>query len=540
MPQFAIIRARTKPILRVRPQERATVRRSPQLRLSLSGIIGMQARIGRNIVRLAGGTAVSRVFGFLRELVCAAVFGAGSAMDLLVIALTPVTLFRRILGEDVVERAFMPPFKVAITQKRHRDAFQILASCLNLIVFGSLLTMVLLFLAAPLLVGLIAPGLTGPEAEDAVRMLQLLAPFVVPIGIAASLGGTLNALECNRVYALAPVFLSVGVIASVWFGHQSLGMFALPLGFVLGAVLQAAVQVPFVLRELRAMPDAHYSIRAWSSKGVGKQVRWVCGKAFMDKGVEICDRILASWLIAGSMSSLWFAQRLVQLPLAIFGLAISRGITPFLAEKHAQADRQQFTAAIRRGMRLNLLALAPVAVWLVVAREPIVALVFQRGAFTQANVSTTGLALAAYAVGLPALGMQALLSRVFSVYSQNRTVLLISLAGAIVNIVLNLALVQSPLGHAGLALASSLSFWLIVVLQLRKLRRLHELLVLPGLLPLASCLAASLAACWLATQSVALVKLPYGWLAHILRCAVAAGVTGAVFLPVFPLMRNRR
>jgi len=497
----------------------------------------VESRLVKNIVRLASGTLTSRLFGFGRELVCAAVFGAGVSMDLLVAAMTPVTLFRRILGEDVVERAFMPPFKSAITQGRYADAFRILSSCLNLVVGGALVTMFLLILLAPLLAAVVAPGLPTPEAA---QMMIWLAPFVLPIALAAVLGGVLNVFECNRVYALAPVFLSVGVITTVWLGHDALGMLSLPLGFVVGAVLQAVVQLPPALGKLRALPDAGYSGLSARHPGLFKQVRWVFCKAFLDKSVEISDRILASLLISGSMSALWFSQRLIQLPLAVIGLAVSRGITPFLAEQRALAEPAKFAIAIRQGVAANLWLLTPVAVLTFVAREGIVRLVFERGSFSSSATTATGLALAAYAIGLPALGVQALLSRVFSVREENRTVFWLSLGGALLNIVLNLVLVRTPLEHAGLALASSASFWFIVCGQFVVLHRRGLRNLLPSLKGGAMILiltGVSFQAATLVTQRFPASGLQ-GTLLHIFLSSMVVGLIWAI--PVAATLKRRK
>ena len=177
--------------------------------------------------------------------------------------------------------------------------------------------MFLLILLAPLLAAVVAPGLPTPEAA---QMMIWLAPFVLPIALAAVLGGVLNVFECNRVYALAPVFLSVGVITTVWLGHDALGMLSRPLGFAGGgSAAGSGATAPLPSASCVPLPDAGYSGLSARHPGLFKQVRWVFCKAFLDKSVEISDRILASLLISGSMSALWFSQRLIQLPLAVIG-----------------------------------------------------------------------------------------------------------------------------------------------------------------------------------------------------------------------------
>jgi len=454
-------------------------------------------RLQRNLVHLMSGTLVARLLGFLREMVCANAFGASRGMDLFVIAMTVPSFFRRVLGEDVVERAFMPPFKSLLTRGKHAEAWRLLATCLNVMTILSLVVLACLYLLAPLLVRAIAPGLEAELIPQAVRMTWIVLPFMLFIGLAAFAGGVLNIFECNRVYALSPAMLSGAVITSVLLFQDSIGIYCLPAGAVAGAFLQLLVQLPAIYRTLRKHPEARYraslDLRSPQTRAVGRESKFILLKSLVDKSVEVADRVLASWLLAGSISALWFAQRLVQLPLAVFALAISRAFTPYLTEKQAEADHERFVTGIRQGMLLNIYILAPVAAGSIVMGDLLVALVYERGAFNADNTRLTALAFSAYALGLPAIGIQALLSRVFAVLQANRTVFHISVGTATLNIVLNIILVKTSLAHAGLALASSISFMVNAFLLITLLNK-----AMPGAISMGRAIRDLLGGCGLA------------------------------------------
>ncbi|MDZ7262841.1 MAG: hypothetical protein ONB05_12150, partial [candidate division KSB1 bacterium] len=208
----------------------------------------MPGRIFRNLLDLVSGTLISRVLGFLRELVTATYFGTGKAMDLFVIAFTIPTFFRHILGEDVVERAFMPPFKKLISQKKYGSAWRLLSSCLNLMLAVLIVVMVLLYLVAPIIVRLLAPGLEAAIYPQAIKMTYWILPFMLLIGLAAFVGGILNFFEMNKIYSLAPVMLSVGVMIGIIVFKPILGMYALPAGFLLGGLGELVIQLPFLFK----------------------------------------------------------------------------------------------------------------------------------------------------------------------------------------------------------------------------------------------------------------------------------------------------
>ncbi|MBN1155368.1 murein biosynthesis integral membrane protein MurJ [candidate division KSB1 bacterium] len=423
----------------------------------------MRKRIFINLVNLSTGTFISRVLGFFRELVTAAFYGTGRAMDLFVIAFTIPTFFRHFLGEDVVERAFMPPFKRLISQNKYQAAWRIVSASLNFMTIILLVLMALLYVIAPFIVKFIAPGLEDQYFSQAVTMTYWILPFMVIIGLASFVGGILNFFEFNRIYSIAPAFMSVGVMVGIYLFKPILGLYALPAGFLIGGVLELLVQIPFLFHhKIKRNTQARYyptmNLREDDFRKIGRESGIIFLKSMLDKTVEIVDRILASFLISGSIASLWFSQRLIQLPVAIFGLAISRSLIPYMTEIKALDKHDEFNSAVQLGIRINFLLIIPTIALMLLLGEPIITLVYQRGSFDAQSTQLTTIAFMCYATGLLGLSLNAFFSRIFSIYQQNIIPLRVSIFSAILNVVLNLILVRTPLKHGGIALASSIAF----------------------------------------------------------------------------------
>lgn len=436
----------------------------------------MSRRIFKNLIDLISGTLLSRIMGFLRELVTASYFGTGKAMDLFVIAFTIPTFFRRFLGEDVVERAFMPPFKRLISQEKYPDAWSLLSACFNFMLFALVFFMIVLYYFAEPLVRFLAPGLNESLVPTAMNMTYWILPFMLIIGMAAFVGGMLNFFEMNKIYSMAPAMLSVGIILGIVIFKPIMeqrgvhGMYALPAGFLLGALLEFGVQIPFVLqRKIRVTTKARYSfklnvLKEPEIKNVGRESSFITFKSLVDKSVEIIDRRLASFLISGSISALWFAQRLIQLPVAIIGLSISRAIVPYLTERKALTAETDFIQGIKLGIRLNFYFMLPTMMIIILLNQPIINIVYRRGAFDAESALLTSVAFWCYALGLLGLGLDTFFSQIFSIFQKNKIPFYTSIAAAALNISLKFILVKTPLKHGGIALASSIAYTLYAIL----------------------------------------------------------------------------
>ena len=409
------------------------------------------------------GNLVSRMFGFVREMVIAGYFGASRATDLFAIAFTIPTLFRRILGEDMVEKAFLPPFRQIIAAGEYRRAWILASRVFNLMMLLLLVIMGIFYLFTPHLVRVIGAGLAASEFHHAEVMTYFILPFMVVIGLASYVGGLLLFLDATVTYALAPIMLSVGVIVGIMALRPYLGMYSMAVGFVLGGILQFLIQIPVLIRSSRKS-ELGMGYRTDSTESmpelreVGRQSGWIFGQSVANKTVEVVDRVLASFLLPGSIAALYFAQRLVQLPNSIIGLAAGRAGVTELNDQAQREDWQGFRQTVITGLRYNIICMVPLTVFILALVEPITSVVFQRGAFDRSSVNLTSLAFAFYALGLLGMGFWNLYSRVYPALAKNQIPLYTSLLSAFLNVGLSLLLVRTSLRHGGLALASSIAF----------------------------------------------------------------------------------
>jgi UDP-N-acetylglucosamine--N-acetylmuramyl-(pentapeptide) pyrophosphoryl-undecaprenol N-acetylglucosamine transferase len=423
----------------------------------------MRKPFSKKFFDMVQGNLISRVFGFLREVVVAFYFGASRATDLFAIAFTIPTLFRRILGEDMVEKAFLPTFRQLIAAGEYRRAWILASRIFNLMMLLLLIIMGLFYLLTPNLVRVIGAGLAASEFHQAEVMTYFILPFMVAIGLASFVGGLLLFLDATATYALAPIMLSVGVIAGIIALKPYIGMYSMAVGFVLGGILQFLIQIPALIRASRRTDlRMRYSVTSGEPrrelKEVGRQSGWIFGQSLASKTVEVVDRVLASFLDPGSIAALYFAQRLVQLPNSIVGLAVGRAGVTELNDQAQRHDWQGFRNTVITGLRYNIACMLPITIFMVALVGPITSVIFERGAFDRTSVDLTAKALTFYALGLLGMGLWNLYSRVYPALVKNQIPLYSSLFCALINVGLSLVLVRTALRHGGLALASSIAF----------------------------------------------------------------------------------
>jgi len=405
---------------------------------------------------------VSRLTGFAREVVTAAFFGAGTSMDIFVAAFTIPNLLCRILGETTVESAFMPLFSGLQAKGEKARAWRLASRTVVILALALAAVVIVGMAAAPLLVRVVAHGFEGEVAEAAVFMTRLMFPFGFFIGLAALMGAILLSFRRYRVYSLAPVMLNVGIIGAVLALSGRISYVSLAVGVLAGGALQFLVQVPFTTRLAAGDGQRLFRAGAGFADGDVRRVARLSGPVVLAAGVQrvgvIVDRTIASFLVPGSISSLYYSFRLVHLPYAILALAAGRAVAPALAEHHALGRHAEFKTTLLSGLRMNFAFLAPVVVLTVRFARPIVGVVYQRGAFDETDLAMTTSALAMYSLGLVGMGAVFLLVRAFAARLDTRTPVRVAVAAFFLNVGLNLLLVRTPLRHAGLALASSVAF----------------------------------------------------------------------------------
>ncbi len=422
---------------------------------------GRDSGIVRGFRDIGLGTLVSRVSGFAREIVTAAVFGAGTSMDIFVAAFTIPNLVCRVLGETAVESAFMPLFRGLKAKGDSSAAWRLASHTLNALTIMLIALVVVGIAASPLLVRLVASGFEGEVFRSTVRMTRLMFPFGLLIGLAALMGAVLLAHRSYRPYSLAPVMLNLGILGSVVLLSGELSFYSLGVGVVIGGALQFLVQVPFVRRLAARDGERLFRPGAGLKDENMRHVRRLAGPVLASAVIQrlgtLVDRLIASFLVPGSISSLYYSFRIVHLPYAILALSAGRSVAPLLSEQFALEEHEKFRRTLLAGLRMNFAYLVPVIVLAVWYSDAIVGLVYQRGAFDATDLAMTSSAFALYAVGLVSMGAEFLLVRAFAARLDTATPVKVALGAFALNVALNLLLVRTPLRHAGLALATSLA-----------------------------------------------------------------------------------
>ncbi|MBN2858458.1 MAG: murein biosynthesis integral membrane protein MurJ [Candidatus Delongbacteria bacterium] len=424
-------------------------------------------RIRSNIFKIFSGTFVSRIFGFVREMVVAWFFGTSKTADAFSFALIFPNLFRQVLGEDMVERAFMPPFKTKYDRGEVEGSWKFLSVIFNWFFVALQVITAVMYFITPLI--FIVLKYFNPDAafdyDLSLKLIFILIPFMLFIGLAAFVGSLLNFFERNWIFGFAPIMLSVGVIAGIVWLKPLIGDYSIAAGYLLGAFLQFAVHLPFLMsKKFKNETGIKYSPAFTDGsndyKVIKRESKIITLNALFNKSAEFFDRLIATWLITGSASSLFYSQRLFQLPFAIISLPITRGINPMLNRLKSTNDSEKFTELYEKGNRIYFKILVPVTVICIAASDEIVSVIYQRGAFDADSLKMTSQAFIMYSLGLIPISFAGYYMRVLSLVSKNIHSLKVSVISAGINIVLSYVLaVYTSLGHAGVALATSLAFY---------------------------------------------------------------------------------
>ncbi|KAB1441615.1 murein biosynthesis integral membrane protein MurJ [Pseudodesulfovibrio senegalensis] len=429
-------------------------------------------KIARNAGVVAGATLVSRVLGFVRDLIVAFALGAGLLADAFFVAFRIPNLLRRLFGEGSLTMAFIPVY-ARVREEQGEEAAQAMArsAMIWLAVILTGITLLAELAAGPLTMA-IAPGFTRNPEQFAVTvdLVRICFPYVIFICSVALCMGMLNAQGHFLAPALAPSVLNVALIGAALTGYWA-GWnvaYAMAFGVLVGGVFQFALQLPFLRRTGFSWRGAW----SWSDPGVRRMgllmLPTVFGAAVYQLNI-LLGTLLASYLPVGSVSYLYYADRLVQFPLGVFGIAVSTAALPSLSALAAKRDMDGFGGALRSAMGLTLFIALPAAAGLLALAVPLISLLFERGAFSAQAVIATAQALAAYSVGLPFIALARPLVAGFYALEDTRTPVRIAVACLVVNIGLG-AWLMTFWAHVGLAVAVSASSLANFALLFWKLR----------------------------------------------------------------------
>ncbi|NKN34497.1 murein biosynthesis integral membrane protein MurJ [Marichromatium bheemlicum] len=494
---------------------------------------------------VGGNTLLSRILGFVRDLVIARAFGADAATDAFFVAFKIPNFLRRLFAEGAFAAALVP----ALEERRRHDGHAGLTRLVDEL-SGTLGLILLAFtaltvLCAPLLILLFAPGFVEQPAQRTltIELLRLTLPYVLLISLTALAGAILNSHERFAIPAFTPALLNLAMVASAVLlaPHLERPIFALAWGVLLGGLAQLALQLPALAR-LGLLPRPRLAL---DSPVVRRILRRI-GPALLGVSVVqlslLLDTLLASFLTSGSISWLYYAERLMEFPLGLLAAALGVVILPRLTRGSGAASARRFSATLDWGLRWTLLLGLPAAVGLALLAEGLIATLFQSGAFTATDVTLAAQALSAYALGLLAFIAIKVLAPGCYARHDTRTPVRVALIALGTNLGLDLAL-MGPLGHTGLALATTLAALLNALLLLHALRRDGSYRPRPGWPALgAAVLGASLAMA--GTLHWALGTLDWGALAPWDRAwhlggAVLGGATLYVVLVLLAGVRPR-
>jgi putative peptidoglycan lipid II flippase len=502
---------------------------------------GTHEDAARLITRSAGkmgiATSASRVLGLLRDTTFAALFGTSAVADAFNVAFLIPNFFRRLLGEGLMSAAFVPVYSEHLEKRPREQVNRLANAALGDLALGLGIVTIVGMIVTGALVAIYAPGWRGrPEQVDlTVRLTRLLFPYVLFVGMAALVQAILHASYRFTIPALSPVVLNLCFIAGALFLCPRFGprledqVFGFAIGGLVGGLGQLLIQLP-VLRQTGFRWKPRVDFRSPEIREVlGLMVPGLFGLAVSQINMLV-DSFLATFLASGSVTALRLGSRVSLLPLGIFGVAIAAAALPVLSHRAARGEPAALREILSHSTRMILFLLLPATVGLVVLREPIVRLLFVRGAFDAGeSLRVTSEVLAFYALGLSAYGGVKVVAQVFYSLKDTATPVRVAALSVVANVVLNL-LLMGPMGAGGLALATSIASAinmgvLLAILRKRIGRIGGAALLSSGLRMLAASLAMGAAA---AVVYAALgPALPEGRLVPLaarLGAAIAAGL----------------
>ncbi|RLA38497.1 MAG: murein biosynthesis integral membrane protein MurJ [Gammaproteobacteria bacterium] len=436
------------------------------------GLLGSSAIVGAM-------TMLSRILGLIRDVVFARVIGADGFADAFFVAFKIPNFLRRLFAEGAFAQAFVP----VLTEYRNEGGHAAVKELIDRVAgaLGSVLIVltVVAVIAAPMLAGIFAPGFVGDSAkfQATTEMIRVTFPYLLFISLTGFAGGILNSYDRFAVPAFTPVWLNVclisaALVAAPWFDQP---VFALAWGVFAAGIIQMLFQIPF-LANIHLLPSPKLD---WQYPGVKKILRLMAPAIF---GVSVSqinlllDTVIASFLPTGSVSWLYYSDRLAELPLGVFGVAAATVILPNLSRQHAAKSTDEFNAILDWAIRFVLLIAVPASIALMMIAEPLLAALFYDGSeIDQRDIVMAGFSLRAYALGVVAFMLIKVLAPGYFARQDTKTPVKIGLIAMAANMVMNLVFVfvlhhYFTLGHAGLALATSLAAFLNAGLLFRGLR----------------------------------------------------------------------
>jgi putative peptidoglycan lipid II flippase len=427
----------------------------------------------KSLATISGLTLVSRILAFVRDVLIARVFGAGMATDAFFVAFRLPNLLRRLFAEGAFSQAFVPIFGEYRNRRGHEETQLLVDHVTTMLAIILFVVTLVGIIAAPVIVYISAPGFLKdmPKFDLTVQLLRITTPYIFFISLVAVAAGILNTYNKFWVPAFAPVLLNLCFIsAALWLApYFDPPILALAWAVFVAGFVQLAFQVPF-LKKIGMLPSIRFSLK---DEGMRRVIRQMGPAVF---GVSIAqisliiNTIFASFLVAGSVSWLYYADRLMEFPSGILGVALGSILLPSLSKCHADNNLVEYSKLLDWGLRLTVMLTLPAALALGMISVPLLATFFQRGAFAAHDVLMTSHALIGYSVGLIGMILVKILAPGFYAKQDIRTPVKIGVVTLIATQAMN-ALFIGWIQHAGLALSIGLGACLNSAILFHYLRK---------------------------------------------------------------------
>lgn len=410
----------------------------------------------RHAIRMMAGTLASRVLGLVREMLTAALFGATRQLDAFYVAYTLANLARQLLAEGALSASFVPVFSRALEKKGKGEAQNLAREAFSVLLLGGTLVVVLGIVFAPLFVGIMAPGFAAEERELAISLTRIMFPFLLFVSVGALAMGVLNSMGSFFVPAVAPAVSNLAYILFLIATMKDLSIWNLSAAVLIGGACHMLVQwywcgkmgivltPAFPKRDNSELKNMMYLFFPYAAGLSLNQIN------------PVISRMFGSFLAGGSISVLTYADRVLQLPLGLFVIAISQAVLPMLSRQDPE-DRDGFRDFIRDALRFDLFVILPVSAGIFILSQEAVHLLFFRGAFTEWAWHATGTALAIYGLGLPGMASSTVILR--GMYARRMPKGAVGVTAVTVAVNLVACLLLMPLfKYAGLAAATAAAF----------------------------------------------------------------------------------
>ena len=427
-------------------------------------------------------TLLSRILGFVRDTVIARAFGAGIMTDAFFVAFRIPNLLRRLFAEGAFSQAFVPILAEYKNRRSPEEMHRLIDHVAALLLVVLFVVTVLGVLAAPVIIYISAPGFAAtPEKYDlATRLLRITFPYIFFISLTALAAGILNTFSRFSVPAFTPVLLNLSFISFALWGARFFDppVLALAWAVLIGGLLQLGFQLPFLAR-LGLVPRLRLDLKDAAVWRVVRQMGPAVFGVSIGQVSLLINTIFASFLVTGSVSWLYYADRLMEFPTGMLGVALGTILLPTLSRRHSDSSPAEYAQLLDWGVRLTLLLAVPAAAALALLAVPLIATLFKYGAFSASDVLYTRNAVVAYSFGLVGLILVKVLAPGFYARQDIRTPVKCAVITLIATQLMNLVFIW-PLRHAGLALAIALGACLNAGLLYRELRRKQIYVLQPG------------------------------------------------------------